>query len=265
MNIKWIIFILIATLPACEIPQNGSASNNNQSSSVNTTWADYCTPLGNSGAGDIRESPSSVYIFAGQSNMVGLGQTPASLNGEINNVVIWEGNHWETFKPGKCFGPELQFAIDWSQNHPNETVGFIKYAVGGTSMKDWELGNPLSIILLSDYVNSGNLPVKAILWDQGEADTTSQDLATHYAYRIESFISGWQSLTGAPFIFGETISKQYSYWDYINVEQTNISSWPNVTMIDTSDLTLWGDNLHFDTNSQLELGHRFYMTANPNN
>ncbi len=249
---RLIIVALTLLVSACGADQNLT--------NPHTGWVIYCTATSVvPGAGDVREPPASVFIFAGQSNMVGAGRTseqPAT--GPISNVVVWATDHWETYKPWDCFGPDLQFALNWQRDRPNETVGIIKYAVGGTSMASWQVNGPLYTNLIAQYQAAGSLPVHSIIWMQGEGDAAGQADSQYYPSRIEAFVSSLQSITSAPFVFGQTAMTIGAYWSAINAEQVYLDSWDHVTMAPTLDLTTW-EQVHLDTASQLELGDRLYL------
>jgi len=223
------------------------------------------------GAGDVREAPTSIFVFAGQSNMVGMGQTiEYSQHDETNNVVVWIEDHWETYQESSCFGPDLQFAIDWQRDHPGQVVGFIKQAVAGTSMGDWQVNwdpmdavvptaGPLYDKLVATYQAAGSLPVNAFLWAQAESDTMLGEAANKYQERVQFFISNIRSVMGGtPFIMAETASVKEPYWLTISLVQTGLVEQGYVTIkVPTLDLPL-ADGLHYNSFGQIVLGNRFY-------
>ena len=104
------------------------------------------------------ESPSKklkVFILAGQSNMVGWGDS-LKLSDDLKNgndrVLMFEDGKWQPLRPFKeamenqkkfgmtefSFGPEIVFANEMAKAWPNETIGIVKLAFGGTSILTWK-------------------------------------------------------------------------------------------------------------------------------
>lgn len=229
------------------------------------------------GAGDLRPAPSAIFIFAGQSNMHGLGETKAvspEYQAAVPNVLVWVRDHWETYKPEWHFGPELAFMHQWSKDHPTETVGIIKCAIGGTSMADWQpnwtaraAGNPqfgsLYQLLLDIYNTAGRLPVNAIIWDQGEFDAGGYSFASQYASRFNAFIRSLRADVAGmgiiPFVFGQTQYPGSLYISAIQDAQFDVSQ-ANQSVCEsmTGDFPLLADRLHFSSEGQLMLGTSLY-------
>ena len=104
------------------------------------------------------EAPSKklkVFILAGQSNMVGWGDSP-KLSDDLKNgsdrVLMFEDGKWQPLRPFKkamknqeqfgmaefSFGPEIAFGDEIAKAWPNETIGIVKLAFGGTSILTWK-------------------------------------------------------------------------------------------------------------------------------
>ncbi len=86
--------------------------------------------------------PVDVFIFSGQSNMVGAAQLddlPETQRAPVPHARFWAGNGFEDYVPGTTptgkrperFGPELAFAATYTNAHPEASIYLIKYAVGG--------------------------------------------------------------------------------------------------------------------------------------
>lgn len=210
--------------------------------------------------------------------MVGAGQTTQLTDtSPVPNVEIWVTDHWETYQPTDGnFGPEYAFARSWSAAHPSETIGIVKYAVVGTCMTDWEpawsINDPahpqygsLYQALLFVYKAAGSLPVQAVLWDQGECDSTLYDMATAYQSRTQALISQLRvdlkyTSPALPFVFGETQYPAAPYIGYIQNAQMQISmSNTAVCEVNTDGFPVWPDGLHFDNQGQIDLGDSMYL------
>lgn len=100
-----------------------------------------------------------VFIFAGQSNMVGADAHPNRIDdypdfkgaGDPQSDVLYSyilgngneaSNGWVSLKPLSAFGPELTFARRVRQ-HVSAPIAIIKSAVGGTTVAfDWNPDAP---------------------------------------------------------------------------------------------------------------------------
>ena len=95
-----------------------------------------------------------VFILSGQSNMVGLGNSqelPDAFRNGNNRVLMFEDGRWQPLRPFKktdyaasnfgiteaTFGPEIAFAHAIAEAWPNETIGIVKQASGGTGVLAW--------------------------------------------------------------------------------------------------------------------------------
>ncbi|MCX7727715.1 MAG: sialate O-acetylesterase [Chitinispirillaceae bacterium] len=92
------------------------------------------------------KTPVPLFLFSGQSNMVGLGASTTTLTAEqkkpVENVKIdcvadQNVKKWTTLGPGfgndgSHFGPELFFGRTLVDSMPNTKIAFIKDAVSGT-------------------------------------------------------------------------------------------------------------------------------------
>lgn len=233
------------------------------------------------GAGDIRSAPESIFVFSGQSNMQGQASTDqlyVEYKNPIQNVVIWSKDHWETYQPGQgTFGPDVSFLHAWSIEHPNETIGIMKCAIGATSITDWDPNySPMFAVnpqygslykhLIDVYKAAGSLPVKGFIWSQGESDSMDSDLMRGYFNRLQSFIAHIRiDMVGdngiIPFIIGETKYPEAKYISVIQESQQYAADMISlVCKSETDYLTLNSDNLHFDAIGQIGFGEGLYST-----
>lgn len=235
-----------------------------------TTTVTDCTGR-DLGAHDVRESPPSAFIFAGQSNMAGIddGSSPA-----IEGAVVWVDNHWETYAP-TCSGPELAFIQAWTRDNPGSTIGIVKLAAGGSSMGDWQVNwrleeatttyGPLYAELVAMYRAAG-VPVGGIIWAQGETDTVFSDLAARYEGRLQEFVAALRSEVGerTPFVLAETsmpteyFGQPVLYLATIQTAQYGLTFWDAVHMAPTGDLPTYEDGVHFTREGRATLGDRLY-------
>ena len=99
--------------------------------------------------------PVKVFILAGQSNMVGWGDSarlPDDFRKGNDRVLMFEDGKWQPLRPTKkampkqkrfgmtefSFGPEISFAHEMAKAWLDETIGTVKFAIGGTSILAWK-------------------------------------------------------------------------------------------------------------------------------
>jgi len=97
--------------------------------------------------------PIDVYLFAGQSNMQGVGysidltseqksqpeimlyHTSSVSSGQpANTWMTLMPAGWDGFGSGGCFGPEIGFGLKIAEHYPTSKIAFIKHAVGGSGI-----------------------------------------------------------------------------------------------------------------------------------
>ena len=170
--------------------------------------------------------------------------------------------------PGRTFGRLL------AKENPDRIVGLIPCAVGGTSIAawmpggidDWDKSNrpyDFAIQKAREAQNSGS--IVAVLWHQGENDAHKQ--TENYLEKLRTVIQNFRRDLKlgdeVPFIAGdmasfypEGISAHIGIVDHaLEILAAEDASF---RLVHTKDLTHRGDNLHYDTASQHELGRRYF-------
>jgi hypothetical protein len=191
--------------------------------------------------GQAQSEPVRVFIFAGQSNMVGTHSRVAHIQrfppfAELDkpqaNVLfsyklgreqMAMSDGWIPLQPTKdYFGPELTFGKHVSQRI-NAPIAIIKIASGGTTLgEDWNPDNPggfkLYPLALAHIQSSlgeldrKNIPYKleGFMWHQGENDMFSKEFKPIYSQNLKNFIASWRRDLKAPnlkFYIGELCTK----------------------------------------------------------
>jgi hypothetical protein len=141
-----------------------------------------------------------VFVLMGQSNMQGAGRAndlKPPYTEKHDRIRIWANGRWEYFVPTQRFGPGVSFAHQLADFWPNDTIGIIKVASGGTGIrgfeKNWSFeradltfdGKKGS--LYQDLMNAvaeakriSNPEFCGFFWKQGAADGTRKVLAEEY-------------------------------------------------------------------------------------
>lgn len=182
-----------------------------------------------------------VFIFAGQSNMVGADSKVS----DIKNFPPFKGldqpqetvrfaycigrenkrksEGWKSLKPvGNMVGPELSFARKVSKS-VEEEIAIIKVAAGGTHLGgDWNPDEPsgfklypLALKTVKDAIrqlsDQGCAPqIDGFMWHQGENDMFDEKFMANYGANLENFVSKWRTDLEVPdlkFFVGELCTK----------------------------------------------------------
>ncbi len=234
-----------------------------------------------------------VYLFAGQSNMCGLGITaelPAPYNKPQTDVNYWSGGQWVALRGGfgynsSQFGPEVSFGRTIKDAHPDDEIYLVKYAVSGTSLAvGWDVDGTdtagtyyrnfksTAEAALANLQAAGKMPVLAgMLWMQGESDAQVVNWSKKYQANLIDLINTVRDDFDAPnmeFVIGRITT--YPLWetpDYpgsnarVRLAQETVPTlMDNVHWINTDDLTFnetWPVGGHYGTEGQIELGIRF--------
>lgn len=205
-----------------------------------------------------------VYLFLGQSNMVG-GQgeqalLPPRLLPALSDQVFTDT--WKQMQVGNYqplgFGPELSFAA----RKPG--VGIVKFAVNGTSLAtDW-LPNLLSQAISHAQAAAASQPVRfaGAFWMQGESDASSADQADAYAANLRTLVARLRTELNAPKMtftvcrINPPTNAPWLFRDTVRTAQEDPGI-DNYQMMDCDGLPLGPDKLHFTTQGIVQMGELF--------
>ncbi|MCC6508068.1 MAG: hypothetical protein IT423_03110 [Pirellulaceae bacterium] len=185
--------------------------------------------------------PLRVFIFAGQSNMVGthsrvghierfppfadLGSPQANVlfSYKLGREQMATSDGWIALQPTRdYFGPELSFGKRVSES-VDARIAIIKCASGGTTLgEDWNPDLPGGFKLYPlalEHVRTSlaeldrrqvDYRIEGFMWHQGENDMFNKEFKPVYAQNLKNFIASWRRDLKAPglkFYIGELCTK----------------------------------------------------------
>ncbi len=193
------------------------------------------------GMGAERTEPLRVFIFGGQSNMVGSDskvedikrfppfvglekpQEGVKFSYNIGRENKLTSDGWVDLQPVRnVVGPELSFAREVSR-HIDAPLAIIKCAAGGTHLGgDWNPDEPQGFEmypLALDLVRSSladldkrKIPwrIEGFMWHQGENDMFNEEYMKNYGTNLKNFLACWRRDLNLPklkFYIGELCTK----------------------------------------------------------
>jgi hypothetical protein len=231
----------------------------------------------------------SLFILAGQSNMVGMAPVPDQQNVDLKIYVFGNDYRWRvaeepvdnsdgqidpvSFDRVPGFGPSLAFAAAVRRERPEMVIGLIPCAKSSSGIIEWQPS-------MSDQALYGSCLKRAraaspmghyagILFFQGETDTVDaarfprfDPHPTEWSALFSTFVNNMREDLHAPelpVVFAQIAANTYpnevSYWELVK-EQQRSTQLPHTAMITTDDLPLM-DDLHFTADSYRIIGERF--------
>lgn len=242
-------------------------------------------------AAEADTKPLKVFLFAGQSNMVGRNSVVRDLSNpdlmkEQENLAFSQGA-WLPVAPGNTmnirpnifnngeaqlvmqgFGPEISFA-DRVSKELGEPVGIIKFAIGNSGLGLHWLPKSKSenfFNYLKQFVEAASkerkIEVVGMLWMQGERDALTMAQSSAYAANLNALIEKARAdFDNADLIFiaGRIDMPQHD-GDPAALEAVRHAietvDLPNYAWVNTDDLQKIKDGIHIDTKGIEELGNR---------
>lgn len=241
------------------------------------------------------EPGASVIILAGQSNAAGRANatglpspTPTAAPVMMDYVCSFgtdqpgigtpdRSDGWIPLGPSPAhatgpahFGPEIGLGTSLASDGP---LWIIKHGRGATSLAvDWNpdaVGGPHLYAGLLGQIRAARarlgVPniIAAFVWVQGEADSTREDWAAAYHRNLLRLIAALRHDLVAPALpiiivltgDGSRNPRMTHAAAIRSAQRTVAADVPGVRLVTADDLTL-SDSVHYDTASQLELGHR---------
>ncbi len=224
-----------------------------------------------------------VFILAGQSNMAGRGAIDFNpFNGDtITNrriqTINQDGEIVLAKEPLHFYEPKmagldcgLSFARTMLLSIPEDvTILLIPTAVGGSSIRKWiDDSVHRGVSLWSNFKDKVEIAkkygtVKGILWHQGEADANANGIPV-YVENLKTLFAKMRTEVGQrklPIIMGElgyfskTVNEQFMKINGVMHQYATKDK--RSAVVETKGLDHKGDNLHFNSEGQRELGKRY--------
>lgn len=172
-----------------------------------------------------------LFILSGQSNMVGQGlsaELPDEMLRPNDRLLMFEDGKWQPLRPLKpTFGPEIAFARTIAKAWPDETIGIVKQAWGGTGVLAWHPNWSKEKADLTGDGRKGNLweeltgkvrqarqaaacEVMGFIWQQGAKDMQKVEAGRQYLANLKALVEGLRHQTGVaglPLVLGSHRSK----------------------------------------------------------
>jgi hypothetical protein len=173
-----------------------------------------------------------VFIMSGQSGMAGFGDSTKlsdAMRKGNDRILMFEDGKWQPLRPFNVypeklmkqfglteysFGPEIAYAHAIAEAWPDETIGIVKQAAGGTGILAWHpnwtkeqadrtknAGRGNLFKALTDKVNaataSRDCDLMGFVWSQGAKDMAFVDVAKEYLSNLEAMVAGVRKEVGA--------------------------------------------------------------------
>ncbi|MGJ5711339.1 sialate O-acetylesterase, partial [Staphylococcus equorum] len=144
-------------------------------------------------------------LLIGQSNMAGRGFIDSVKPIVDERIQVLKNGRWQMMdepihsdRSVAGIGPAASFAKLWLDNHPDETIGLIPCADGGTTIDDWAEDQVLTRHAISEAefaMESSELI--GILWHQGESDSL-EGKHLDYEIKLNQVVDHFRQALNAP-------------------------------------------------------------------
>lgn len=230
--------------------------------------------------------PVHSFILLGQSNMCGrgdFGEVPVIRH---ERILMMRNSRWQpmsepivadrcvfgSWHSGTCLA--ASFALDYVNAVPDVSIGLVPCADGGTNLyEDWQPGGLLfdNAVFMTRQAQRTS-KVMGILWHQGEGDTGSPEIIAAYRRNFETIVGAFRRATGlegVPMVIGELghyLEHSYRYGERLveghkainRIMHEIAADTPEIALATAEGLSPKLDQLHFDSISLREFGHRYF-------
>ncbi|KAI8548639.1 hypothetical protein RHMOL_Rhmol07G0289600 [Rhododendron molle] len=239
-TILWLVLLARAVSPASSQDKNifllaGQSNMSGQAGVINGTWDGAIPP-------ECAPNPSILRLAA---NLTWVPAAEPLHRGIDVNVTVGVG-------PGMSFANSV-LATDSSL----KVVGLVPCAVGGTKISQWARGTFLydQLVSRARAAVQGGGTIQAMLWYQGESDTTLLENAESYKGQLEKFFLDLRCDLQSPslLIIQVALARAGPFLEIVREAQLGLDL-PNVKCVDAQGLELKPDHLHLTTAAEVQLG-----------
>jgi Domain of unknown function (DUF303). len=180
----------------------------------------------------------------------------------LNDSDTWEPatnplNRYSTIRKEigmQKMGPGYGFSLAMRQANPDQEIGLIVNAKGGSKIEQWAKGTEFYAEVIRRTkiaMQSGEL--KGILWHQGEANANDPKYLEKIHSLIENLRTDLES-PEVPFIAGQINTSGDYLFNQLILKLPELD--PNTAVVSNQNLTAM-DRWHFDHDSAIILGQRY--------
>ncbi|TMK88957.1 MAG: sialate O-acetylesterase [Actinobacteria bacterium] len=231
------------------------------------------------------EASLPMFIFAGQSNMVGFGahleETSPALPTDDSRVLYWDESlrAWSARLPSagsaRTFGPDVT-ALRRLADRLHEHVLAVKFAVNGSGLAyDWDPSRPdgLYARLRAAVADAIVAPVgrrwpkvNGFFWMQGERDGETPEASAAYETNLRNLITRVRADFGddkLPVVLGRVRLSEPFATTVRAAQDAAAHRMAKVKTLNTDRLVLAADGVHYDTGAIETLGRQMadaYLT-----
>ena len=249
--------------------------------------------------GPPRGKKIKLFILSGQSNMVGQGASyqldDAAKKGN-DRVLMFEQGKWQPLRPlRKNFGPEIAFGRRMARAWPDETIGIVKQAVGGTGVLAWNprwtaeqadrtgdarKGNLWKALTgkVRDACREADCEIVGFVWLQGGKDMQKVDTGREYGDNLKELVQGIRrefDVPELPFVLGsyrakgmpddlsemaekvKALTPRKGAYDVLQAQYEAEKKLAPANMVPLVDIEKHPKDVHFNTAGQLKTGLLF--------
>ena len=217
------------------------------------------------------------FLMIGQSNMAGRGFIKEVKQIYDENIKMLVNGRWQTMtepinydRPTSGIGLAASFAGAWRLKNPQQQIGLIPCAEGGSGLDDWAVDGALFRNAVFQAKAAQRISViDGILWHQGENDSFS-GRSLVYLEKLTAIIKALREELNVPvipllagglgdFLGGGRYGKYFTEYTLVNRALIDFAAKNAHTyFVSAADLKANADGLHFDALSQRKFGIRYF-------